>query len=65
MCKNFGFKLQELQDLFSFNRLYQITINEGESPNEVVKNGHNWPMHMLRLSGTDPSTANRMRFVTL
>lgn len=51
-----GFKLQELQKILSFDGLYQISINEGRIPNDVIKNGHNPPMYMLRLSGTDPST---------
>jgi len=42
--------------IFSFNRLYQIRVNEEQRANEAVKNGSNWPIHTLRLSGTEPST---------
>jgi len=52
---NSGFKLQDLQDFF-FQPFISNKHKWRKNPNEAVKNGHNWPMLMLRLLGTDPST---------
>jgi hypothetical protein len=30
--------------------------NSIKNPNKAVKNGHNWRVNMLRLSGIEPST---------
>jgi len=55
--QNFGFKLQELQGLICFMQtLIKISNPQGRNPKRAVRNGHNWPIYILRSSGIEPST---------